>query len=232
MKRTYYPFCPSMEADRDAGRRIPLRRTGLFMLACLFLYASPSVAQRVQIENTLGVGPTVGWYRSNDAEEGALFFGILGRARLGNNVGVEASLSYRDAELFHAGPIDPNRLTADVTYVPITFSLMVFFPVGTFLNPYATGGVGYYYTIESYTLARTTPEEVRQLLKDEQNFEAGYHFGLGLEIPFSSNLALHGEFRYLFLGTEITTLRDVMSLDTDTKNSNGIMFSAGFMLYL
>ncbi|MBR9979141.1 MAG: porin family protein [Bacteroidetes bacterium] len=232
MRRAYNSPGSSAEADHNSGHSFPLCKAGLSLLAFLLLCASPAIAQRVQIENTMGVGPNLGWYQSGDAEEGALFFGFLGRARLGNNVGVEMSLSYRDAELFHTGTLDPHRLTADVTYVPVTFSLMVFFPLGSFLNPYATGGVGYYYTIESYTIARTAPEEIRQLLKDEQNFEAGYHFGLGLEIPFSSNLAFHGEFRYLFLGTEIKTIRDLTTLDTDTKNSNGIMFSAGLMLYL
>ncbi len=199
----------------------------------LFVAASlQSAAQRNQIENTFGVGPMVGWYNSNDAEEGAMFFGFLGRLRLGNNVGLEATFSYRDSEVFNTGKISIDELTADVAYVPITFSLLVMAPVGSFLTPYATAGIGFYYTIEAYDVTKVNAPEIRKLLQDENNFETGYHFGLGLEIPFGSNVAMHGEFRYLFLGTSITAIRDVTTLDTDTKNSDGIMFSGGLMIYL
>lgn len=210
-----------------------MRTPMLIVLACLVILPFEGFAQREnQIENTLGIGPTVGWYESNDAEEGALFFGILGRVRLGNNVGIEASLAYRDAEVFRTGQIGADELTADITYIPITFSLNIYFPIGSFLTPYATGGVGFYYTIEAYDVAKASQREIRELLEDEENFETGYHFGLGLEIPFGRNIALHGEFRYLFLGSEITSIRDVQTLDTDTKNSDGVMFSGGLMIYL
>lgn len=210
-----------------------MRHTLLAIILAALLLPVETFAQRENvIENTFGVGPSVGWYRSNDAEEGAMFFGFLGRVRLGNNVGLEASFSYRDAELFRTGQIDADKLTADVTYVPITFSLNIFLPIGSFLTPYATGGVGFYYTIEAYDVTKVAQREIRQLLEDEENFETGYHFGLGLEIPFGRNIALHGEFRYLFLDSEITSIRDLQNLDTDTKNSDGVMFSGGLVVYL
>jgi opacity protein-like surface antigen len=203
------------------------------LIVLFMLFTFEGMAQREnQIENTFGIGPTVGWYSSNDAEEGALFFGFLARARLGNNVGLEASFAYRDAEVFRTGQVEANDLTADVTYIPITFSLNIFLPVGSFLTPYATGGIGFYYTIEAYDVAKVSQREVRELLEDEENFETGYHFGLGLEIPFGRNIAFHGEFRYLFLGSEITSIRDVANLDIETKNSDGIMFSGGIVIYL
>lgn len=189
-------------------------------------------AQRDDIENTLGLGPQLGWYSSNDAEGGALFFGLLGRARLGNNIGVEASVAYRTAEVFNTGSVDQNEITADVAYVPITFSLLIMAPIGSTITPYATGGIGFYYTIESYDLPNVSSENVRKLLKDEENFEMGYHFGLGLEIPFNRHIAAYAEFRYVFLGSEITSINDVVTLDTDTKNSDGMMFGAGVVFYL
>ncbi|MBR9975941.1 MAG: porin family protein [Bacteroidetes bacterium] len=210
-----------------------MRHTFLAIVLALLVLPFEGMAQRENtIENTFGVGPTVGWYESNDAEEGAVFFGFLGRARLGNNVGLEVSFAYRDAEVFRTGKIDLNQLTADVTYVPITFSLNIFFPIGSFLTPYATGGVGFYYTIEAYDVTKVAQREIRELLEDDENFEPGYHFGLGLEIPFGRNIAFHGEFRYLFLDSEITSIRDVQTLDTNTKNSDGIMFSGGLMVYI
>jgi opacity protein-like surface antigen len=178
------------------------------------------------------VGPHAGWYSSNDADEGALFYGFQGRARLGRNFGFELSLDYRDNEQFHAGTIDLTRLKAEVMYIPITASLMIFVPVNTWLHPYGVAGIGWYYTITEYELFALGSAEIRKLLEDENNFEMGYHFGLGLEIPLSSNIAIHGDVRYLFLGTEIKSIREISTLDTDTKNSDGVMISGGLMLYL
>ncbi|MDT8325310.1 MAG: outer membrane beta-barrel protein, partial [Bacteroidota bacterium] len=200
------------------------------LLALLFM-APQLQAQRTFIENTIGVGPHVGWYQSNDAEDGALYFGFQARLRYGRNVGFEIALDYRDNEAFDAGRFDPTRLKADVMYVPLTASLMIFAPVGSFLTPYGLAGLGWYYTITDYELINSS-RELRQLLENEDNFEMGYHFGLGLEIPLSQNFTLHGDARYLFLGTEIRTVRDITTLDTDTDNSDGIMFNAGFMIYL
>ena len=201
----------------------------LFVLAVLA--ASPASAQTPQIENTIGVGPHIGQYRSNDAEDGAMFFGFQARVRWGRNVGLEVALDYRDTELFDAGSVDPVTMQADVMYVPITASLMVFAPVARFLNPYAVAGIGWYYTITEYELIKTSAD-VRELLQDDDNFVMGYHFGLGVEVPFSFNFALHADARYLFLGTEIRSIRDLSTLDTDTKNSDGIMYNIGLMLYI
>lgn len=210
-----------------------MKRFSFFLvLALLPVLATPLLAQSPPIANTFGVGPRLGWYESNDAVEGAWFYGLQGRARLGSNVGFELTLEYRDSELFDAGTLDITRLDADVMYVPITASFMVFVPIGSWLAPYGLGGIGWYYTIEDYELFALGSAEVRKILKDENNFEMGYHFGLGLEIQLSQNIAIHGDFRYLFLGTEINSITDFSTLDTDTKNSDGIMFSGGLMLYL
>ncbi|MCB2205117.1 porin family protein [bacterium] len=208
-----------------------MRRFILLSFFSLVMFYSPLSAQRVFIENTIGVGPHVGWYQSNDAEEGALYFGFQGRLRWGRNVGLELTLDYRDNEMFDAGKFDATRLSADVMYIPITASLMIFAPLGSFLNPYGVAGIGWYYTLTDYELINAGVD-VRRLLENEDNFEMGYHFGLGLEIPFSANVALHFDARYIFLGTEIRTIRDITTLDTDTDNSNGIMFGGGLMLYL
>lgn len=202
-----------------------------FAICLLVCCAPPLQAQAMRIENTVGVGPHVGWYQSDDAEDGALYFGFQARLRYGKFIGFELALDYRDNESFDAGRFDRTRLKADVMYVPITVSMMVFFPLGSLMTPYGVAGVGWYYTITDYELINSSLE-LRQLLENEDNFEMGYHFGLGLEIPISMHLTLHGDARYLFLGTDIRTVRDLTTLDTDTDNSNGIMFNAGFMLYL
>ncbi len=208
-----------------------LRVSLLLASLLVFLPASPLQAQALRIENTVGVGPHVGWYRSNDAEDGALSFGFQARLRYGKFIGFEFALDYRDNESFDAGRFDATRLKADVMYIPITTSFMVFLPLGSLMTPYGVAGIGWYYTITDYELINSSLE-LRQLLADEDNFELGYHFGLGLEIPISPHFTLHGDARYVFLGTDIRTVRDITTLDTDTDNSDGIMFNAGFMLYL
>jgi opacity protein-like surface antigen len=201
----------------------------LFLLLAFF--SQPLLAQRDFIENTIGVGPHAGWYSSNDAEEGALYYGFQARLRWGRNVGLELALDYRDTEVFSAGTVDLSRLRADVMYIPVTASLMIFIPVGSWLNPYGVAGIGWYYTITEYELLNSSAD-IRRLLQDEDSFETGYHFGLGIELPVSQNFTLHADARYLFLGTEIRSIRDVINLDTDTSNSDGIMLNAGFMIYL
>jgi opacity protein-like surface antigen len=208
-----------------------LRQT-LLTAFLLFLFAAPPLhAQAMRIENTVGIGPHVGWYQSDAAEDGALYFGFQARLRYGKFIGFEFALDYRDNESFNAGRFDATRLKADVMYIPLTASFMIFTPLGSLMTPYGVAGIGWYYTITDYELINSSLE-IRQLLENEDNFELGYHFGLGLEIPISPHFTLHGDARYVFLGTDIRTVRDITTLDTDTDNSDGVMFNAGFMLYL
>ncbi len=204
----------------------------LFFALVLLFTASLAAQDRDIIANTIGIGPRAGWYASNDAEEGAWYFGIAGRLRLGKNVGLEAALDYRTAERFSTGQIDLRSYNADVAYMPLTVSAMIFLPFGTYFSPYAVAGLGWYYTFVDYDVLSTTIPQLREKFEDENSFVPGYHFGAGLEIVLSSNFALHGEFRYLFLDTEVNTIKDVTTLDVDTRNSDGIVLSFGFMVYL
>ena len=209
-----------------------MMKTIFSLFALLLLAAAPLSAQRTWIENTVGVGPRVGWYQSTDADEGALYYGFQARLRWGSNIGLELAMDYRDNELFGAGTVDLRRLRAEVMYIPVSATLMIFVPVGSWLNPYGMAGVGWYYTIKEYQLMGAGSAEIRRLLEDDSNFEPGYHFGLGIELPLTRNVALNFDARYLFLGTEIRSIRDVVNLETETKNSDGIMYSGGLMFYL
>ncbi|MBN1448204.1 MAG: outer membrane beta-barrel protein [Bacteroidetes bacterium] len=208
-----------------------MRSLGTLLL--LFFFAVPPLtAQRIFIENTVGVGPRAGWYESTAADEGALYYGFQARLRWGRNVGLEVAMDYRDNELFGAGTVELRRLRAEVMYIPVSASLMIFAPVGAWLNPYGVAGIGWYYSITEYDLLDAGTEDVKRLLRDDSAFEPGYHFGLGLEIPLTQNISIHADARYLFLGTEIRTIHDIVNAETGTKNSDGIMFSGGLMFYL
>ncbi len=206
----------------------------MFISCFLFVAMTGSLAaqERDIIANTVGIGPRVGWYASNDAEEGSWYFGVMGRLRLGKNFGIEATLDYRAAERFSAGSIDQREYDADVAYMPLTLSAMVLMPFGEYFTPYGVAGVGFYYTFIDYDVLTTSIPALADKFKDENSFEPGYHFGLGLEIVLSNNFALHADARYLFLGTEINSINDVVTADVNTNNSDGMVFSLGFMVYL
>jgi opacity protein-like surface antigen len=215
-------------------RRFLMLSRYIFSAVLFFLLTLTSLQaqQRDIIVNTLGIGPRTGWYASNAADEGAWYFGVAGRLRLGKNVGFEAAIDYRVAERFPAGSLDERAFTADVAYMPLTLSAMLFMPFGAYLSPYGIAGLGWYYTFVDYNVMSSSIPELQNKFRDENSFVPGYHFGLGCEVVFSQHFTIHGEFRYLFLGTEIKKLKDITTLDIDTRTSNGIMFSFGFMVYM
>ena len=203
----------------------------LFLFLLLLATTLPAQNRDI-IANTIGIGPRAGWYSSNDAEEGAWYFGVMGRIRLGENLGIEAAIDYRTAERFSTGLFDQRSYDAEVAYMPFTASAMIFVPFGSNLAPYALAGLGWYYTLVDYDVLASSIPELRDKFNDENSFVPGYHFGLGCEIVFSKNFAIHADARYLFLGTKINSISDAFSADIDTKNSDGLVLSFGFMVYM
>lgn len=205
----------------------------LVIITALILFAIPlSAQQKERIANTFGFGGSVGWYSSNDAEEGAMYFNAIVRARLGSNFAFEGMVGYRSAEDFNASNYENYQIGADVSYIPITVSAMFLFPLGDVISPYAIAGVGWYYTIKDYDLIDIQDRGIIEHFTDGNEGVPGYHIGLGIELPFSSSAALHAEWRYLFLGTEIRSLNDARNASYSTKDSDGMMFSLGLMLYM
>ncbi len=208
-----------------------MHRTVLAALACLLLFPISVQAQQYPLVTTLGIGMRGGFYKSSSADLGSYSFGVMTRGRIGRSLGVEATLDYRGEELFNAGNVAGTDLVAGVSYVPITVSAILFIPLGTTIAPYGVAGVGWYYTIVNYDLGGSNIPALVELFEDEKNREFGYHFGLGIELPLSNHAALHMDYRYIFLGSEIKTVEDIISLDYNTKNSNGGMFTGGLVLY-
>ena len=104
--------------------------------------------------------------------------------------------------------------------VPITVSAIFTFPLASALWPYGIAGIGWYHTIIDYSAGLEHQTNAR----DESTSEMGYHFGLGLEIPFSSSTSLHVDYRYLFLNVPVNGISD---LKLNTKDSNGSVITAG-----
>lgn len=180
-----------------------------------FSAAAQSASDRAAIENTIGFGPRLGYYKSQDARDGNYFGGIQARARLGNSLGAEATLEYRAGNEYGF-----SEYSVRTSFVPITTSLMVFIPLDRNFTPYGLGGIGAYYTNYNYS---DRAEELG--FSDDSSFNVGYHVGFGAEIPLNSSFALSLDYRYLFLNPE----ENEESLEDANLNANA--FTAALMFY-
>lgn len=194
-----------------------MRKLLLLLPIISFLFA-PSLAEAqttssdATIKNTLGIGPRLGFYKANDANQGNFYGGLQSRIRLGSVVGLEGSVEYRAAQEYSIG-----GETLKTSLVPITASTLMFLPVSENFAPYALAGLGAYYTIYDYDGAFDN---------DDNEFNFGYHLGFGVELPINKNAALNFDYRYLFLNP------DDNEMSTENANYNGNAFTAGLMFYL
>jgi opacity protein-like surface antigen len=206
--------------------RIPCASAIVALLFCA------SVAQSQEaIQNTIGLGPRFGYYRSIDAVEGGWYLGGQARLRFGSFFGVEGTIEYRAAETFEFPTTDGKRYQVDVFYLPVTVSAMAFLPLGSW-SPYGFAGFGWYYTNVDYSAAF---EEIPgNIFEDQSSGPFGYHFGLGVEFRMGEKAALSFDYRYLFLKSDITGPKDLTSetITTNTDQSNGNVFVLALLLYL
>lgn len=180
-----------------------------------FTAAAQSASERATIDNTIGFGPRLGYYKAHDARDGNYYGGIQARARLGSILGVEGSLEYRAGNEF--GISDYSLRTS---YIPLTASLMLFIPMDRNFTPYGLGGVGAYYISYNYS---DGAEDLG--FSDDSSFNLGYHLGFGAELPLNSNFALSLDYRYLFLNPD----ENQESLEDANLNAN--LFTAALMFY-
>lgn len=187
----------------------------LFALGYVFTAHAQTASDRASIKNTFGIGPRLGYYKAQDADEGNFYGGLQARLRLGAVVGIEGSAEYRGGQEYGFG--DYNVKTS---FIPVTGSLLLFAPISESFAPYGLAGIGVYHTRYNYS------EDIPGLgLEDDSSFNMGYHLGFGAEFPFNSKVALNVDYRYLFLNPD------------DNENSledadfNGNVFTAGLMFY-
>lgn len=168
------------------------------------------------IENAFGIGPRAGYYMAEDADDGTFYYGLQMRARMGEVVGLEGSVTYRPGTESSFVNADGVEQDFETKFVPVTGSLMLFLPLEASIAPYGLGGVGAYYTIY---------EADGDFVDDwDSEFNFGYHAGFGLELPMSSNAALNIDYRYLFLTPENENTPE----DADYSGS---AFTASLMFY-
>ncbi len=199
-----------------------MRKTLFFLpLLTLLLWSQTGWAE-VEIENTFGFGPRGGYYRSQDAENGAWYVGLQARLRLGEYFGLEGAIDYRLEEKFNLDVGGANGEVRQHSY-PVTASLLFFLPVLPHLSPYLVGGAGYYFTQIDFS------EELEAIGFDDQTENVfGWHAGAGLELPVSDHVAVNLDFRWIFLDAEFGS--GGTTLDED-RTSDGYATTAALMYY-
>jgi opacity protein-like surface antigen len=129
---------------------------------------------------SLSLGPQVGYYKAQDADQGSYLGGAALRLKLGA-VGVEASITSRQ-EYYANGALSvhswPVMLTGLFYPLPIVYGAM---------------GFGWYNVTVHYN------QSILPSYTDETIQKVGWHFGAGVELPLGSNIELIGDIRYVFL---------------------------------
>lgn len=188
----------------------------IFLLGTLtFTASAQDASDRAAIKNSFGIGPRLGYYKAQDADEGNFYGGIQARLRLGAVIGIEGAVDYRAGQEYGFG-----EYTVKTSSIPVTGSLMLFAPISQSFAPYGLAGIGAYYTKYDYS------GSVADLgVEDDSSFNMGYHLGFGAELPFNENVALNVDYRYIFLNPD----DNEESFEDADFNSN--VFTAGLMFY-
>ncbi|MBI1936711.1 MAG: outer membrane beta-barrel protein [Ignavibacteriales bacterium] len=170
----------------------------ILVVICLLIFAQAAKAQEAAI------GPILGYYKTQDADKGALILGAAARFKLANLIGVEGSIGYRKEE-YEDGKIK-------VTSYPVTATGILY------VMPmiYAAGGAGWYNYKADYDNSLG--------LKNETSQNFGYHIGGGVELSLG-NLMLTGDIKYVFLNLELD------NIPTDVE-SNFYVLTAGVLFRL
>lgn len=188
----------------------------LFMLGILtFTASAQDASNRAAIKNSFGIGPRLGFYKAQDADEGSFYGGIQARARLGAVVGIEGAVDYRAGQEYGFG-----NYTVKTSSIPVTASLMLFAPLSKNFSPYGVAGIGAYYTRYDYSGSFAGLEA-----EDDSDFNMGYHLGFGAELPLNESVALNVDYRYIFLNP------DTNEESFEDANFNANAFTAGLMFY-
>jgi opacity protein-like surface antigen len=157
----------------------------------------------------ISIGPQVGYYRAQDADEGNFMGGAAWRFKVTKIFGVEASINYRqeryanDALTVRSWPV---MVTGLIYPIPVVYGAI---------------GAGWYNTTYDYN------QNKFPIFKDETTQEFGWHFGGGVEIPIRERFKLIGDIRYVFLNYDFEEIPGTGDLD-----SNFYVITAGFLFVL
>ncbi len=171
-------------------------KTRILFVLLLVFFALPAL---VRSADFVGLGPRLGYYKSEDAEEGELFFGGGLRLKLGRRFGLEAAVDYR-AEEYHQG-----RIT--IKNYPVQASVLVY-PIRI---AYGVAGMGWYNTKIDYNESLFSI----RIPKDKMSQDVGWHFGGGVELPLGGMAALAADVRYVFIDYDFSDYPGSEDIESD-----------------
>jgi hypothetical protein len=174
-----------------------------FVLALILviLSAATAVAQ-IGVE----VGPQIGYYKAQDADNARGMGGVAMRFRFSDAIGIEALINYRE-EMYSNGSVDVKSWPVMVTGL--------LYPIPAV---YGAIGAGWYSSFIDYNFTPVTVSETKQ--------EFGWNFGGGVELPLDSITRLVGDIRYVFLNYNFKTFPGSNGVNSDSYAlSLGILFS-------
>jgi opacity protein-like surface antigen len=131
----------------------------------------------------VGVGPRVGYYKAQDADEGNFMGGVAARLKLGSAFGIEGSVDYR-AEKYINGALTVRSWPVMVTGIVYPLPIL-----------HAMAGFGWYNTTMDYDQSRLA----FRLVEDKTQQKVGWHFGGGVDLPLGMLTTLTADIRYVFL---------------------------------
>lgn len=155
------------------------------------------------------VGPQLGFYQANDADNGALTGGVTCRLKFTPVLGAEASVNYRQEKYLN------NLVTVRSWPVMAT---ALFYPL-SFV--YGAIGMGWYNVTYDFN------QDKIPLIEDQSAQEFGWHFGAGTELPLSDKVKVTGDIRYVFLDYDFEDMPG-----SDGVKSNFYVLTAGLLFAL
>jgi len=158
---------------------------------------------------SIGIGPQVGYYRAQDADQGNFTGGVALRLKLVPFLGAEASIGYRQEKY------------ADELLTVRSWPVMVTGLIYPLPMIYGAMGFGWYNTTIDYDQERVP------LLKDETAQKIGWHFGGGVELPVGARFKLTADIRYVFLNYDFKQIPGSGDL-----KSNFYVITAGLLFGL
>jgi opacity protein-like surface antigen len=177
----------------------------LLIIAIMALIVSCMNAQSISL------GPQLGYYKAQDADNGSYMGGAALRLKLNSVLGVEASINYR-SEQYGNGALTvrswPVTVTGLIYPLPIIYGAM---------------GFGWYNVTYDYDQSKP----LMSLFQDETTQKVGWHFGGGLELPIGSSVILTGDIRYVFLNYDFKQLPG-----SGASKSNFTIFTVGLLFSL
>jgi opacity protein-like surface antigen len=179
------------------------------------LVLSMAIASTAHTQGSrFALGPQLGIYRAQDADDVRLMGGAAARLRLSEAFGIEGSVNYRQEE-YHGGSVK-------VTSWPVMVTGLIY-PIRPL---YGAIGAGWYNSSIEYRLL-PGPLVVVGTVSSESKQRFGWHFGGGLELPVGSAAKLVGDIRYVFLDYDFKNLPG-----TNGVRSDFYVITAGLMFGL